>query len=120
MESNAYIGRPDEFKRDMDKVIKTYNSRAKGQKKGEILTEFIGSISPYMMKLESGDADAIKEERDKDAIRMRELQKKLSMQKKELQNAKSQLKAKDDLIKANKIEMDKERQKNSNTCCAVM
>ena len=103
IESNTYMGRPDEFKRDMDEMVKVYNREAKGERKGEILTEFMSSLTPYMTKLDAGDTEALKEEHERDAIRMRELEKKLSMQKKEMDNMKTQLKAKDDVIKADKM-----------------
>lgn len=54
MESDAYLGKSIEFKKDLDEVIRSYNKEAKGENKGELLTEFISSITPYMMKLEGG------------------------------------------------------------------
>ena len=56
------MGRPDEFKRDMDEMVKVYNREAKGERKGEILTEFMSSLTPYMTKLDAGDTEALKEE----------------------------------------------------------
>ena len=101
-------------------MVKVYNKEAKGQKKGEILTEFMSSLTPYMTKLDAGDTDALKEEQQRGAIRIRELDKKLNMQKKELDNAKVQLKAKDEAIKAKDEELNELRKKNSQSCCNVM
>lgn len=51
LESGKYAGKKEEMKNDFNAIIKNYNAEAQGEKKGDILSEFITDLTPVMLSM---------------------------------------------------------------------
>jgi hypothetical protein len=40
---------------DINEIVRNYNAEARGENKGEILTEFISNLTPVMLSLDAPD-----------------------------------------------------------------
>jgi hypothetical protein len=50
IENNAYEGRQDDLEKDLQMAKDSYNSQAKGSNKGEILSEFLTTLYPALIR----------------------------------------------------------------------
>ncbi len=53
LEGGKYKGKKDELNNDFNEVIRKYNADARGEKKADILTEFMNNITPIMLSLDN-------------------------------------------------------------------
>lgn len=64
IQNNQYQNSKDQIQTDLKQIMAQYNSEAKGEKKGEILTEFITSLNPIILSLQKDNsADQDEEKR---------------------------------------------------------
>lgn len=52
IESNAYADKPNEISKDIEKTVDQYKKRAKGENKGDILSEFLANMNPIIMEIQ--------------------------------------------------------------------
>lgn len=52
IEANAYDGKPEQINEDIKTASQEFNRRAKGETKGEILSEFITTINPIVLEIQ--------------------------------------------------------------------
>jgi hypothetical protein len=45
------------LKRDIEEIVNKYNKDAKGEKKGEIIAEFVSYLTPFVMSTTNSEAD---------------------------------------------------------------
>ena len=53
-------------------MVRLYNAEARGEKKGDILTEFISSLTPLMLSLEQSESAEQAEQKRLDKIKLDE------------------------------------------------
>lgn len=52
IESNSYAGNADLINRDIQNASNEFNKRAKGESKGEILSEFLTTMNPIVLGIQ--------------------------------------------------------------------
>jgi uncharacterized protein YbcI len=57
LESGKYRGKKDDLNNDFNEVIRKYNSEARGERKADILTEFMNNITPIMLSLDNDNGE---------------------------------------------------------------
>ena len=59
MEENFYTtgGRQQEFQRDIDEVTRKYNGEARGNKKEEIISEFLGKVTQEALSMKQDNTE---------------------------------------------------------------
>lgn len=110
---------------DLNEVVRNYNAEAKGQTKGDILTDFMTSFTPLMLALDKLDKDNGQDQQAKLAkIKMEELQRKERMQQEQIKSMEKQLQAMREAEKikvgaGNKIDPKAKDRKEANAgCCS--
>ena len=52
IEANAYTENPEYLKMDLNDAVAEYNQRAKGENKGEILSEYLTLLNPIILEIQ--------------------------------------------------------------------
>ena len=52
IQANAYANNPDQINDDLKTASADYNRKAKGENKGEILSEFITTMNPVILDIQ--------------------------------------------------------------------
>lgn len=52
LEAGAYENNPEQLNQDYEKAVGEYKTRAKGESKGEILSEFTTSMLPIILEMQ--------------------------------------------------------------------
>ena len=50
-ESGKYVGKKQQLTNDYNEVLRNYNAEARGEKKSDIITDFINSMTPVIIAL---------------------------------------------------------------------
>ena len=51
LESGAYKGKKKNLTKDIDDLVKAYNSKAIGETKGDIISEFLTTLNPILISI---------------------------------------------------------------------
>lgn len=51
LESGSYRGKKKNLTKDIDDLVKAYNSKAVGQTKGDIISQFLTTLNPILISL---------------------------------------------------------------------
>ena len=52
IEANSYDNNPNQINDDIKEASQEFNRRAKGENKGEILSDFLAYINPYIIEIQ--------------------------------------------------------------------
>lgn len=51
LETGAYKGKKKNLTKDIDELVKLYNSKAIGETKGDIISEFLTTLNPILISM---------------------------------------------------------------------